>query len=147
MKTNGVSKMGNPVWRLFIAEQAEEWLEWLKNIHLNSYREMIQRFIYLNPNYVPGSRPTVETGEISNLFSKLMVNEEFILRLSDTGIVVWMNSNIHDFLDELRPYSVPSKEFKTVHDLISTNDFWFHRQFQFLKQELLEFLAENGRQL
>ena len=30
----------------------------------------------------------------------------------DTGIVVWMNSNIHDFLDELRPYSVPSKEFK-----------------------------------
>ena len=43
--------MGNPVWRLFIAEQAEEWLEWLKNIHLNSYREMIQRFIYLNPNY------------------------------------------------------------------------------------------------
>tara|TARA_B100002019_G_scaffold273512_1_gene269657 strand:+ start:1007 stop:1426 length:420 start_codon:yes stop_codon:yes gene_type:complete len=139
--------MGNPVWRLFIAEQAEEWLEWLKNIHLNSYREMIQRFIYLNPNYVPGSSPTVETGEISNLFSKLMVNEEFILRLSDTGIVVWMNSNIHDFLDELRPYSVPSKEFKTVYDLISTNDFWFHRQFQFLKQELLEFLAENGRQL
>jgi len=147
MKTNGVSKMGNPVWRLFIAEQAEEWLEWLKNIHLNSYREMIQRFIYLNPNYVPGSSPTVETGEISNLFSKLMVNEEFILRLSDTGIVVWMNSNIHDFLDELRPYSIPSKEFKTVYDLISTNDFWFHRQFQFLKQELLEFLAENGRQL
>ena len=147
MKTNGVSKMGNPVWRLFIAEQAEEWLEWLKNIHLNSYREMIQRFIYLNPNYVPGSSPTVETGEISNLFSKLMVNEEFILRLSDTGIVVWMNSNIHDFLDELRPYSVPSKEFKTVYDLISNNDFWFHRQFQFLKQELLEFLAENGRQL
>ena len=58
-----------------------------------------------------------------------------------------MNSNIHDFLDELRPYSVPSKEFKTVYDIISTNDFWFHRQFQFLKQELLEFLAENGRQL
>ena len=139
--------MGNPVWRLFIAEQAEEWLEWLMNIHLNSYREMIQRFIYLNPNYVPGSRPALETREISNLFSRLMVNKEFTLRLSDTGIVVWMNSNIHDFLDELKPYSIASKEFKSFYEIIAKNDFWFHRQFQFLKQELLEFLAENGRQL
>ena len=57
--------MGNPVWRLFIAEQAEEWLEWLKNIHLNSYREMIQRFIYLNPNNVNSSQTTVETVKIS----------------------------------------------------------------------------------
>ena len=95
--------MGNPVWRLFIAEQAEEWLEWVKNIHLTSYREMIQRFIYLNPNYVPGSNPMLETNDISNLFTKLMVNKEFILKLSDTGIVVWMNSNIHDFLGELKP--------------------------------------------
>ena len=45
------------------------------------YREMIQRFIYLNPNYVPGSRPALETREIST-FSRLMVNKEFILRLS-----------------------------------------------------------------
>jgi hypothetical protein len=139
--------MGNPVWRLFIAEQAEEWLEWLKNIHLTSYREMIQRFIYLNPNYVPGSNPMLETNDISNLFTKLMVNKEFILKLSDTGIVVWMNSNIHDFLGELKPYSIASREFKMVYKLILENDFWFHRQFQFLKKELLEFLRENGRQL
>lgn len=139
--------MGNPVWRLFIAEQAEEWLEWLKNIHLTSYREMIQRFIYLNPNYVPGSNPMLETNDISNLFTKLMVNKEFILKLSDTGIVVWMNSNIHDFLGELKPYSIVSREFKMVYKLILENDFWFHRQFQFLKEELLEFLRENGRQL
>ena len=139
--------MGNPVWRLFIAEQAEEWLEWLKNIHLTSYREMIQRFIYLNPNYVPGSNPMLETNDISNLFTKLMVNKEFILKLSDTGIVVWMNSNIHDFLGELKPYSIASREFKMVYKLILENDFWFHRQFQFLKEELLEFLRENGRQL
>ncbi len=139
--------MGNPVWRLFIAEQAEEWLEWLKNIHLNSYQEMIQRFIYLNPHYLPGNRPNVETTDISSLFTRLMLNREFILKLSDTGIVVWMNSNIHDFLDELKPYSIVSKEFKVFHDLISRNDFWFHRQFQFLKEELLEFLRENGRQL
>lgn len=139
--------MGNPVWRLFIAEQAEEWLEWLKNIHLTSYREMIQRFIYLNPNYVPGSNPMLETNDISNLFTKLMVNKEFILKLSDTGIVVWMNSNIHDFLGELKPYSIASREFKMVYKLILENDFWFHRQFQFLKAELLEFLRENGRQL
>tara|TARA_Y100000389_G_C17302546_1_gene433707 strand:+ start:187 stop:606 length:420 start_codon:yes stop_codon:yes gene_type:complete len=139
--------MGNPVWRLFIAEQAEEWLEWLKNIHLKSYREMIQRFIYLNPNYIPGSRPVVETNDISSLFTKLMLNQEFILKLSDTGIVVWMNSNIHDFLDELKPYSLVSKEFKTFYELIYSNDFWFHRQFQFLKEELVEFLRENGRQL
>ena len=139
--------MGNPVWRLFIAEQAEEWLEWLKNIHLTSYREMIQRFIYLNPNYVPGSNPMLETNDISNLFTKLMVNKEFILKLSDTGIVVWMNSNIHDFLGELKPYSIASREFKMVYKLILENDFWFHRQFQFLKEELVEFLRENGRQL
>ena len=139
--------MGNPVWRLFIAEQAEEWLECLKNIHLKSYREMIQRFIYLNPNYIPGSRPVVETNDISSLFTKLMLNQEFILKLSDTGIVVWMNSNIHDFLDELKPYSLVSKEFKTFYELIYSNDFWFHRQFQFLKEELVDFLRENGRQL
>tara|TARA_R110001592_G_scaffold139897_2_gene360374 strand:- start:15277 stop:15696 length:420 start_codon:yes stop_codon:yes gene_type:complete len=139
--------MGNPVWRLFIAEQAEEWLEWLKNIHLNSYQEMIQRFIYFNPHYLPGSRPNMETTDISGLFTRLMLNREFILKLSDTGIVVWMNSNIHDFLDELKPYSIVSKEFKVFHDLISRNDFWFNRQFQFLKEELLDFLRENGRQL
>ena len=76
-----------------------------------------------------------------------MVNKEFILKLSDTGIVVWMNSNIHDFLGELKPYSIASREFKMVYKLILENDFWFHRQFQFLKKELLEFLRENGRQL
>jgi len=96
---------------------------------------------------IPQDENKVETREISNLFSRLMVNEEFILRLSDTGIVVWMNSTIHDFLDELKPYSIASKEFKSFYEIIAKNDFWFHRQFQFLKQELLEFLGENGRQL
>jgi hypothetical protein len=139
--------MGNPVWRLFVAEQAKDWLEWLKNTHLTSYKEIVQRFIYLHPNYVPGSSLGVETHDISNLFTRLMLNREFILKLSDTGIIVWMNSTIQDFLDELKPYSIVSKEFKIFYDLIENNSFWFHRQFQFLKQELLEFLQENGRQL
>ena len=37
--------------------------------------------------------------------------------------------------------------FKVFYDLIERHDDWFHRQFQFLKDELLEFLRENGRQL
>lgn len=139
--------MGNPVWRLFIAEQAEDWLEWLKNIHLPSYREMTQRFIYSHPNYVPGSLPGVEVGEISNLFSRLMINEEFILKLSDTGIVVWLNSNIYDFLAELHPYSVVSREYGTLYQIINNHATWFDRQFQFLKHGLVEFLRENGREL
>ena len=139
--------MGNPVWRLFIAEQAEDWLVWLKNIHLPTYRELTERFIFLHPQYVPGFLPYEESYEVSNLFNRLMVNPEFILKLSDTGIIVWMNSDIHDFLDELKPYSIVSKEFRLLYNLIDRYDEWFHRQFQFLKEELLDFLKQNGRQL
>jgi len=139
--------MANPVWRLYIAEQAADWLRWLKNIHLNSYQELTQRFILMNPNYMPGDSQSFEEGDVSNLFNKLMVNREFILRLSDTGIIVWVNSSIKDFLDELRPYSIVNREFRTLYNLINNNSAWFHRQFQFLKEDLLLYVKENGRQL
>ena len=45
----------NPVWARFCQVQIEGCLEWITSIHVNSYLEMADRFIALNPFYVPNT--------------------------------------------------------------------------------------------
>ena len=61
----------NPVWARFCAVQIESWAEWLATIHVNSYLETAERFIGLNPFWVPTNQ------DRTPLFDKLMVNDEF----------------------------------------------------------------------
>ena len=39
----------NPVWNAFCAGKMEDWLEWLRTIHVNSYLELTERFIATHP--------------------------------------------------------------------------------------------------
>ena len=69
----------NPVWARYVSEQMLDWLNWLRNIHLKSYLDLSQRFIELNPYYVPES----SSSEAAELFDRMIVNEEFFETLCD----------------------------------------------------------------
>ena len=67
----------NPVWARYVGEQMLDWLNWLPNIHLK-YLDLSQRFIELNPYYVPES-----SSSDAELFDRMIVNEEFFEKVSD----------------------------------------------------------------
>ena len=98
----------NPVWSRFCTVQIESWAEWLASIHVNSYLETAERFIGLNPFWVPTSE------DRTPLFDNLMVNDEFLESLSDAGLLVWANSTFRDFVTALRPYGRAVKEIDYV---------------------------------
>ena len=45
--------MTNPVWRHYVAEMIGDWLTWCRNVHLPSHMDVMNRFIALNPGYIP----------------------------------------------------------------------------------------------
>ena len=47
--------MSNLVWRRYVATNIEDWLKWLRNVHIPSYLDLTQRFINLTPAYRPDS--------------------------------------------------------------------------------------------
>lgn len=132
----------NPVWASFVSEQMEEWLEWLRNIHINSYLELSERFMALHPYYIP-----TESDSPAPLFEKLMVNFDFINSLSDKGALVWANSNFLDFVDALRPYGRIYPEIRMVVDFFDQYILWFKRVYQFLRANLILHLRESGRSI
>ena len=134
----------NPVWDRFCALQMESWIEWLRNIHLNSYFELGERFIHLNPYFYPESK---DNEHIVPTFEKLMVNRDFLDSLSDKGILVWANSNFADFILSLKPYSRLYPEISHVINFFETHIVWFTRVYQFLRADLVMQLREEGRQI
>ena len=50
----------NPVWVRYTSLHIEDWLRWMRGVHLRSYVELTERFIDLNPHYIP-------TGKEENL--------------------------------------------------------------------------------
>ena len=114
----------NPVWARFCQVQIEGWLDWITSIHVNSYLEMADRFIAINPFYVPNTEE-----DRTPLFDQLMVNEEFLSSLSDTGLSVWANSSFRDFLVALQP--ARDKQLQYVIDFFETHVAWFSRVYQF----------------
>ena len=73
----------NPVWAKYCSEQIINWLNWLRNISIRSYLELSQRFVDLNPHYVPDSH---SQSEASELFDRMIVNEEFFQQVTDAGV-------------------------------------------------------------
>ena len=86
----------NPVWASYCARRIDGWIDWLNNIQIDSYIELSERFIALNPHYIPTA---ADRGSSSGqTFERLMIDDEFIASLSDAGLLVWANSGVADFV-------------------------------------------------
>ena len=76
----------NPVWASFCARKIEDWIDWLRNIQIDSYLELSERFIALNPHYVPSD--TDLSSSSGQTFERLMIDEDFIGSLATHTSVV-----------------------------------------------------------
>lgn len=135
--------MVNPVWAKYVAEQMPSWLEWFRNIHLKSYVELADKFIQLNPYYVPND----DGSEAVELFDTMIVNREFFDSVTDAGVRVWANSGFYEFVEALDIYSSRYPEINMVCRLFNHNINWFKRIYQFLRAELIMELRNDGRNL
>jgi len=136
--------MTNPVWKHYINNQIEEWLDWVKNIHLRSHLELFEKFIDLNPHYVP-TRDSKDS-EVK-LVEKLMWNPNYINSLSDKGLQVWVSATFADFVDELRPYGGRFNEISKICDFIEGRLMWFERTYAFVRADIVNYLRDLGREI
>ena len=135
----------NPIWARFVALQMEEWVQWLLNIHIRSYFDMIERFIHLNPYYYPDN--SISDSEMGQLFDRMVINKEFMEQISDRGLLVWANSGFPDFVIALKPYGKVYPEIALVTSFFESNLVWFRRIYQFLRAELVMQLRDEGRKI
>tara|TARA_Y100000389_G_scaffold89753_1_gene86218 strand:+ start:836 stop:1249 length:414 start_codon:yes stop_codon:yes gene_type:complete len=134
----------NPVWAKYCSEQIINWLNWLRNISIRSYLELSQRFVDLNPHYVPDSN---SQSEASELFDRMIVNEEFFRQVTDAGVLVWANSGFEEFLEALELYAPRYPEINQVCLFFRRNLHWFKRLYQFFRAELILKLRAEGRSI
>jgi len=136
--------MPNPVWRHYVANHMESWLDWIKNIHLRSHLELFERFIELNPHFVPSQH---EGKTEVKLVEKLMWNPEYINSLSDKGLQVWVASSFADFIDELRVYGQRFSEISKISDFLDSNLAWFERVYAFVRADIIQYLRDLNRNI
>ena len=127
--------MANPVWRAFVANQMEVWLDFFKNHHIESYIEMIEKFIRLNPYYV--LNPTDIQSDSAGLLYKLLWNDSFNDSLSEKGMKVWVASPFTDFIDELKVYQSDYREIALLVMLFSRHTLWFERLYAHLRRMMI----------
>jgi hypothetical protein len=135
----------NPIWVRFCSERMPEWLEWLRNIDINSHLELAERFIVLHPHYLPNSRTDDTT--YATTFNHLMVDEQFMSQVSDKGLLVWANSNFLDFLDALDVYTGAYPEINIISRYFERHIGWFNRLYAYLRAKLILLLREEGRNI
>jgi len=138
-----IDSLSNPVWKRYVAQNVEEWLKWLRNVHLPSYVDVTQRFIDLHPSYHPPFESVINS---EDSILKMLWNEEFINGLSEKGLKVWANGNVAEFIDELRNYQ-GIFEIKTVANLIESNLAWFERVYAFTRADIIYYLRNKGRNI
>ncbi len=132
----------NPIWVRYTTLHMEDWLRWMRGVHLRSYVELTERFIDLHPHYIP-------TGKEENLslLDNLLMDREFIESLSDTGIKVWADSTLIDFVRVLELYSSRYSEIAMVVNLFKRQIQWLDRLYRFARAEIISELREAGRQI
>jgi hypothetical protein len=127
--------MGNPVWKVFVAEQMEIWLDFFRNNHVESYIDMVEKFIRLHPYYIPDENDLgTDTG---NLVKRLLWNENFATKLSDKGLMVWMASPVSDFIEELGVYRHEYSEINRLAGMFSRHSLWFERVYTHMRKVIL----------
>ena len=117
----------------------------MSNIQIDSYLELSERFIALNPHYVPSDNDLASSS--GQTFERLMVDEQFISSLSDQGLLVWANSGVGDFVLALDAYSRVSIEIRRVTRFFAKHLHWFERVYAYLRAELIADLREQGRRI
>jgi hypothetical protein len=135
----------NPIWTHYCANHMEGWLMWTRGVHLQSYLELMERFILSHPFYTPNEADFSE--ETNDLFNRLIANREFIISLSDKGLSVWANSGFSDFLDALEPYGSRYRDIRHLSDFLRLHENWFRRLYQFFRADIIMYLREQGRNL
>jgi len=135
----------NPVWGAYCARRIEDWIDWLANIQIDSYIELSERFIRLNPHYVPTD---ADRGSSSGqTFERLMIDEDFIASLSDQGLLVWANSGVGDFVLALDAYSPVSPSIRRVTRFFAKHLPWFDRVYAYLRASIIADLRKDGRSI
>ena len=124
--------MGNPYMEsAFVAEQMEVWLDWFRNNHVDSYIDIIEKFIRLHPYYIPNG------DDIGNRYRELSWNDYYGMRtlrdkLSDKG---------YESLDGESCFRLYSRikicighEYSEINGLVglfSRHSLWFERVYIF----------------
>ena len=127
-----------------MSEMVANWLRWCRNVHLPSHIDVMQRFIALNPGYIPKGDTT--NSDIA-LVKDMLWDEDFILSLSDKGLQVWANGTMGEFVDELRPYGIKFPEIALLSNFMDANLSWFERVYAFGRADIIRFLREEGRNI
>ena len=142
--TKTVIEMPNPVWRHYVAQMIPEWLRWCRNVHLPSHMDVMNRFIALNPGYIPVRATT--NPDIA-MVRDMLWKDDFILGLSDKGLSVWANATVGELIDEMRPYGLKFSEIKRICDFMDSNLTWFERVYAFGRADIITFLRQEGRNI
>jgi hypothetical protein len=135
----------NPVWASYCSRRVEDWIEWLTNIQIDSYIELSERFIRLNPHYVPSDSDLSSSS--GQTFERLMIDPEFISSLSDQGLLVWANSGVADFVLALDAYSPVSPHVRRVTRFFAKHLGWFDRVYAYLRASIIADLRAEGRSI
>jgi hypothetical protein len=144
LKTKTVIEMPNPIWRHYVAQMIPEWLRWCRNVHLPSHMDVMNRFIALNPGYIPVRATT--NPDIA-MVRDMLWNDDFILGLSDKGLSVWANGTVGELIDEMRPYGLKFPEIKRICDFMDAHLTWFERVYAFGRADIITFLRQEGRNI
>ncbi len=127
--------MSHPIWKVFVAEQMEAWLEFFRNNHVESYIDMVEKFIRLHPYYIPDKHDLgTDSG---NLVERLLWNENFADKLSDKGMKVWVASPLSDFIEEVGLYKHEYSEINDLVGLFSRHSIWFERVYIHMRNEIM----------
>jgi len=134
----------NPIWARYCSQQMEDWLTWLRNIHIRSYIELCERFIDLHPYYTPN---THDLGESLPLYERLLIGKPFLDNMTDIGVRVWANTTLVDFVNALYPYSQEFPEVREVRKFFIKHLNWLDRLYRFGRADLIAQLREEGRDI
>lgn len=104
----------------------------------------MNRFVALNPSYIPS--PNTTNSDIA-LVRDMLWDADFILSLTDTGLRVWANGTIGEWVDEMRPYGNKFSEIEDICDFIDANHSWFERVYAFGRADIIRYLREAGRNI
>ena len=136
--------MPNPVWRHYVSEMIPIWLRWCRNVHLPSHIDVMNRFVALNPGYIPVRDTT--NSDIA-MVKDMLWDERFLLSLSDKGLAVWANGTIGELIDEMRPYARQFQEIEQIANFMDSHLSWFERVYAFGRADIISFLRSEGRKI
>ena len=137
-----MSSTTNPIWNRYINMKLEEWLTWIANHSLEAHMALLSKFILANPYYIPDFEKGID---LDDFFIRMVYDETYLSSLSDKGLTVWYNSDFHDFLQSLMPYTIRNKDLRKIYDFLIKYIWWFDRQYSVVRKHLSVKFEAEGR--